>query len=85
MTAGDKEAGIFETPGFFSFHHINAFEAGQAQVVVDTIALASIDFSNNYQSANLFEGDMGKGIPTRLVIDGRTGQVRLLFACAMLL
>lgn len=77
MSAGHQESAVFETPAFFSFHHINAFEAGQGRLVVDTVALTGIDFSNSLDSANLFEGEPGKGVVTRLVINTKTGQVRL--------
>ena len=73
--AGQKSAGVFETPAFFSFHHVNAFEASQQRLVVDTVALTGINFSNSFESgASMFEKP-GKGVLTRLVIDGKTGQV----------
>lgn len=77
MSAEGQSAAVFETPAFFSFHHINAFEVSQQRIVVDTVALTGIDFSNSLDSSNLFEGEPGKGVVTRLVIDAKTGQVSL--------
>lgn len=66
---------MFETPPFFSFHHVNAFEASEGRLVVDTVALTGINFSNSFESgASIFEKP-GKGVLTRLVINGNTGQV----------
>lgn len=72
---GNQARATFETPAFFSFHHVNVFEAREDRLVVDTIALAGIDFSNNYDSAGMFEGEPGKGVVTRLIINAKTGQV----------
>ena len=38
--------------------------------------MTGIDFSNSFESgSSIFERQPGKGVATRLVIDGRTGQV----------
>lgn len=80
VSAEGRSAAVFETPAFFSFHHINAFEVSQRRIVVDTVALTGIDFSNSLDSSNLFEGEPGKGVVTRIVIDAKTGQVSLAVA-----
>ena len=70
---------MFETTPFFSFHHVNAFEASEGRLVVDTVAMTGIDFGNSTESGiSIFEGKAGKGVVTRLVIDGKTGQVWLI-------
>lgn len=75
-TAGSKSHAVFETSSFFSFHHTNAFEASGQQLVVDTVAMTGIDFSNSFESGvSIFERQPGKGVATRLVINGNTGQV----------
>ena len=74
--AGSKSHGVFETTPFFSFHHANAFEAGNCQLVVDTVAMSGIDFSNSFESGkSTFDQQPGRGVVTRLVIDARTGKV----------
>ncbi len=75
--AGSKAHAVFETTPFFSFHHANAFEASEGCLVIDTVALTGIDFGNNTDSGtSVFEGKPGKGVVTRLVINGKTGKVR---------
>ena len=49
MPAGLGSELVFETTPFFSFHHINAFEADNGKVVVDTCAMEGIDFGNNFE------------------------------------
>lgn len=49
MIAGLGSEQVFETTPFFSFHHINAFEAEDGKVVVDTVAMEGINFSNNFE------------------------------------
>jgi len=74
--AGSKAHTVFETTPFFSFHHANAFEASEGRLVVDTVAMTGIDFGNNIDSGtSVFEGKAGKGVVTRLVIDGKSGKV----------
>lgn len=74
--AGSKAHAVFETTPFFSFHHANAFEASEGRLVVDTVAMTGIDFGNNIDSGtSVFEGKAGRGVVTRLVINGQTGKV----------
>ena len=74
--AGQKSHAVFETTPFFSFHHVNAFEVPGQQLVVDTVAMTGIDFSNSFESGvSIFERQSGKGVATRLVINGKTGKV----------
>ncbi len=75
--AGNRSEAVFETTPFFSFHHINAFEASGGCLVVDTVAMSGIDFGNNTGTGiSVIEGKPGKGVVTRLVIDGKSGKVR---------
>lgn len=84
FTAGEKSHAVYETTPFFSFHHANAFEASRQQLVVDTVAMTGIDFSNSFESGkSIFERPSGKGVATRLVIDGTTGKVSL-FSSALI-
>ncbi|DBB06748.1 hypothetical protein WJX82_009214 [Trebouxia sp. C0006] len=74
---GSKAHAVFETTPFFSFHHANAFEASEGRLVVDTVAMTGIDFGNNIDSGtSVFEGKAGRGVVTRLVINGQTGKVQ---------
>lgn len=70
---------VFETTPFFSFHHINAFEADNGKVVVDTCAMEGINFGNSFETGkSAFESKSGKGVATRLVINTSTKQVQRL-------
>ena len=85
FTAGQKSHAVYETPPFFSFHHINSFEASGQQLVVDTVAIAGIDFSQSLDSGtSMFTQQTGRGCPTRLVINGKTGQVRCFTVCVFM-
>jgi hypothetical protein len=48
---------------FFSFHHVNAFEAGPGgrHVVVDTCAMPRVDFSNSTDNLQVCVGGGGGG------------------------
>lgn len=46
------EPRVLEAPPFFSFHHINAFEAQDGSVIIDTIAWDEVSFSVNQYTYN---------------------------------
>jgi carotenoid cleavage dioxygenase-like enzyme len=50
ICTGSAAALVFTAPAFFSFHHTNAYELPEQQVVVlDTLAWKEVDFGNfNY-------------------------------------
>ena len=58
---------VFETAPFFSFHHANAYEAGEGVVVLDTVANHDdVDFSANFEV-----GWVGRGWGWGGAADGR--------------
>jgi all-trans-8'-apo-beta-carotenal 15,15'-oxygenase len=68
---------------FFSFHHVNAFEAPDGKIVVDTVALVDgMDFSANLEiGAGYYADNVGRGTLTRLVVtpwDGKVEQHQLM-------
>lgn len=69
---------VYKTPSpFFSFHHVNAFEAPDGKIVVDTVAMPEgMDFSANLEiGSGYYKTDVGRGTLTRLVITPWTDNV----------
>ncbi|KAK9824995.1 hypothetical protein WJX81_007215 [Elliptochloris bilobata] len=72
------EHAIAETEPFFSFHHVNAFEAPGGKVVIDTCAMKSgIKFDVGFEGASeaYYQQPAGRATLTRLVMDVATQQV----------
>ncbi len=70
---------VAETDPFFSFHHVNAFEAPDGKVVVDTCAMMSgIAFDIGFEGASerYYRQPAGRSTLTRLVVDTATRQAR---------
>lgn len=70
---------VAETDPFFSFHHVNAFEAPGGQVVIDTCAmLGGISFDIGFEGASerYYMQPAGRSTLTRLVVDTATRQAR---------
>ena len=71
---------MFETDPFFSFHHVNAWEAeGTRRVVVDTCAMeGGIDFGLSFENGSeaLYQRLAGRAVLTRCVLDLDTGKAR---------
>ncbi len=64
---------------FFTFHHVNAFEAGPGgrQLVLDTCAMPRVDFSRSTDNIDAsYYGDMANATQMcRLVVDIDSGKV----------
>ena len=73
---------MFETDPFFSFHHVNAWEAeGTPRLVVDTCAMeGGIDFGLSFDNGDeaLYRRLAGRAVLTRCVLDLASGKVRAL-------
>ena len=70
---------VAETDPFFSFHHVNAFEAPDGKVVIDTCAMmGGIAFDIGFEGASerYYTQPAGRSTLTRLVVDTATRQAR---------
>jgi all-trans-8'-apo-beta-carotenal 15,15'-oxygenase len=62
---------------FFTFHHVNAFETKDGNIILDTCALhEGMDFSANFETTvEYYNDNVGRGAYTRLFINTSTGSV----------
>lgn len=73
-----RERPVYEAPHKFAFHHVNAWEADSATVVVDTLARAAQDFNQSMEQVEqaYFEGGSNAATVRRMVMRGTAVQVR---------